>query len=138
MTADQTKEGQEDLETDLETYYYERARRQHRAEGSLEALYGIDLVLVALSDVDFEPAYQETRMQKRKTRAVNEMAASIVEASTPRGGQPTLSFEDAHKRAMVITKDVVMTERVVRTAGEGPEALAALLIQIFGNPGGGN
>ena len=105
-------------------------------DGTLEELYGIDLIVVSLSDIDFSKLYQQARETKRVTGELKKAAEDLrlVTVKKPDGATVTLTDEgmshgDAFNNVLVVQGRATKTINVVE--GKGAQAGLAALQSIF-------
>lgn len=94
----------------------------------LEAFYGIELINVALADVDFDERFQRIRTSEQIANQLEEIAKRLKTGE--------ISDKDALNAAMIINGDI--KKNVQEVEGQGGQALAALLMAMAGAAGGGN
>lgn len=119
MKADDCKTSQRQIEADLRTQF----------EGmtpSPEELYGIEMVRVALSDLDYSEKYQRARESERIAAKLREIADKLKRGN--------IGEKDALNAAMIINGDI--KKSVQEVEGQGGEALAALLMAMANAKGG--
>lgn len=129
--ADVCKNTQESIGLELQKKFEEPATRDatqsrdSREEAkSLEDLYGIDVVRVALADIDYDARYQQMRTTKKVSLDIQDVAKKIKAGSS----DGTISDKEAHTMALIINGDV--TKNVQEVEGKGGEALSALLMAM--------
>lgn len=118
LDGEDCKEKQKELEDRLEKEF------ETKAPPTPWDLYGIEIIRVALADVDFEPEVQKTKASQVVATTLQSMAKNI------RTDHPEISQKDAMNAAMII--DGKITKHVVEVEGEGGNALAALLVTALG------
>lgn len=118
----EVKKAQKDIEAGLLALF-------DAGKKELKQLYGIDVMKVALHDVDYEESYQAALAAKAIAARINEIAMDA-----PAGLHP----KDAANHALVIAGKATkkINEQINEVRGEGAEALAALLAGILGGKGG--
>lgn len=99
----------------------DRRKREGEEKQSLEELYGIDLIKISLSDLDYDPDFQKVRSSEQIAQRIKEIAARLKE-------NKQISDKDALNAAMIINKDI--TKHIQEVEGEGGQALAALLMAM--------
>lgn len=119
MEADDCKTYQHRIETDLRAQF-------ERMSPSPEELYGIEMVRVALADLDYEEKYQKARASERVSQKLKDIATQLMEEAKLKGKE--ISFKEALNAAMIINGDV--TKAIQEVEGQGGEALAALLMAM--------
>ncbi len=117
MEADNCKKNQHEIETALKKKFEETTPPPGE-------LYGIKLVRVSLSDVDYEPTVQKVRATQKIAKALQGIAKDITDQ------HKDISGKDAMNTAMVINGDVKKT--VTEVEGRAGEAIAALIMAAAG------
>lgn len=116
MGPDEAKASQPQIESDLRSQF----------EGMIpppEDLYGIQILRVALADLDYEERYQRSLTSKQVAERLKEIAAGI------RRGHPEISEKDALNAAMIINGDI--KKSIQEIDWEGGETVAAIISAIF-------
>lgn len=93
-------------------------------EKTLENLYGIDVVRVALADIDYDERFQKIRTTERVSATIQDIAKKIQDGAQDK----SINSKEAHTMALIINGDV--TKNVQEVEGEGGEALASLLMAM--------
>lgn len=129
------------LEEELRKHYETKTHQDFFGgevkKGSLEELYGIDLLIVSLSDIDFSKPYQQARETRRIT-GVYKKAAEELRLITVKNGDGTetevtdegMSHSDAFNNVMTVQGKATKSISVVE--GAGAQAGLAALQSIFG------
>lgn len=92
-------------------------------------LYGVEIVDVALADIDNEERFQRARATEQIAVRLRGVAEEIVKKSN---GQ--ISEKEAMNMALLMNKDI--TKDIQETEGEGGQALASLLMAMARGKGG--
>ncbi len=131
-TTPETREEREKAILGKIDVYLDGLKGKPRGKASFEEQYGIDLILIAISDVDYEDKFQKALSSREVARKVKETARVLQEKSGASVGE-ALSDKDAMDAAMVINKDVVRTvqHNIQEIKGEGMEAVANFLTSLF-------
>lgn len=93
-------------------------------ESTLEDLYGIDVVRVALADIDYDEKFQKIRTSERVSTTIQDIAKKIQDGAKDQ----SINSKEAHTMALIINGDIV--KNVQEVEGKGGEALAALLMAM--------
>ncbi|TSC54948.1 MAG: hypothetical protein LiPW30_414 [Parcubacteria group bacterium LiPW_30] len=98
---------------------------------SYEEKYGIDLILVAISDVDYDPVFQQALSARETAKKIKETAKTLQEKGAD-GGKPITDAE-AMEAALVVNKNTTKTiqHNVQEIRGEGMNAVANFLTSLF-------
>lgn len=121
--------------TDIGALDNERKQALARGEppklASYEEKYGIDLILVAVSDVDYDPVFQQALSAREVARKIKETARTLQEKGAE-GGKPITDAE-AMEAALVVNKNITKTvqHNVQEIRGEGMNAVANFLTSLF-------
>lgn len=124
------KKNQEEIGINLQRKFEEKVRSLNSNKESgeetktLEDLYGIDVVRVALADVDFDERYQQVRTTEKVSATIQGIAKKIQDDAPDK----SITSKEAYNMALIINGDV--TKTVQEVEGEGGEALAALLMAM--------
>ncbi len=98
----------------------------YEAEGKkLEMLYGIDVMQVALHDVDYETSYQEALAAKARANRIREISKGFAKDG--------IDPREAKDTALVVAKHATLTINKDRQeiAGEGMEAVAGFIVALM-------
>ncbi|MFA6077487.1 MAG: SPFH domain-containing protein [Candidatus Paceibacterota bacterium] len=108
-----------------------REEGRSTAPASYEEAYGIDLILVAISDIDYDPKFQEALATREIAKKVKETAEVLQKKSS--GGGEAISDKEAMEAAMVLGKAVTKTvhHNVQEIKGEGMEAVINFVSGLF-------
>lgn len=85
--------------------------------------YGIEIVKLALIDVDYEQRFQQARATEQIAERLRDAAKKIVEDSKDEKGQPKISMKEAMNMVLVMNKDV--TKDIQETEGGDASLLMA-------------
>lgn len=110
------KKEQETIEESLKEKFEEALLKGETPE----ELYGIDLVVVSLADLDYEEKFQRVRASELVAMRLKEIAKKLQTGD--------ITETDALNNAMIINGDI--KKHVQEVAGKGGEALAALLMAM--------
>lgn len=107
---------------------------QSPAPASYEEAYGIDLILVAISDIDYDPKFQEALATREIAKKVKETANVLQQKSSALS--ETISDKEALRAAMVLGKSVAETvhHNIQEIKGEGMEAVVNFISGLFVKP----
>jgi len=112
------KSKQKEIEEGLQNIY-------EKDEGKLERLYGIDVMQVALHDVDYETSYQETLAAKARADRIREIAKGFAKDG--------IDPREAKDTALVVAKQAILNinKDKQEIGGEGMEAVASFLAALL-------
>ncbi len=99
--------------------------------GKLERMYGINIVIATISDIEIDKSLQEAATNEAVIDRYRRAAERLVTASKKDGTDTaTISFEDAMKTVLISAKRASLS--VIGVQGQGADAAIAVLKQIFG------
>ena len=132
--AIECKTTQADIEKELQKKFEEKIggsdpsaegdEKTDEKEKTLEDLYGIDVVRVALADIDFDDKFQQVRTTEKVSDTLQEIAKKIQAGAK----DDSISSKEALNVALIVNGDI--TKSVQEVEGQGGEALAALLMAM--------
>lgn len=96
-------------------------RTKTRESSGVEQLYGIDIIKVALADLDYDEEFQKVRSSEQISARLKDMAGKLKEGKQ-------ITDKDALNAALIINKNA--TKHIQEVEGEGGQALAALLMSM--------
>lgn len=110
LNADEIKGGtnHQDLENRMRDHFeIEQTFKVNgvETEGTIEKVFGIDIILINLSDIDFSPEYQKARENERIVKKVKDTSNILAENGS-------MTPKEAYDRTLVTTGIVKKTEQV--------------------------
>lgn len=136
--AEDCKKHQDEIEDKLKENFEKKTAIDLEREGAhlgipsipsdkdktLEWLYGINLIVVGIADMDYEEKYQRARSSKAVADKLKEIANNIKRGD--------ITEKEALNAAMIINKDISknVQENIQEIKGEGMQAVASFIMAL--------